>query len=36
MQPPEKKGALFIRMLIFEKKLVALISLNNYMPLENR
>ena len=39
MQPPEKintKGALFVRMLIFEKQLVVSISLNNYMPLENR
>ena len=38
MQPPEKintKGALFVRMLIFEKYLVS-ISLNKYMPLENR
>ena len=38
MQPLEKintKRALFIRMLIFEKYLVS-ISLNNYMPLENR
>ena len=39
MQPPEKintKGALFVRMLVFEKQLVVSISLNNYMPLENR
>ena len=40
MQPPEKintKGALFVRMLIFEKYLILVsISLNNYKPLENR
>ena len=39
MQPPEKsntKGALFVRMLIFEKYLIVSISLNKYMPLENR
>ena len=30
------KGALFVRMLAFDKELVVSISLNNYMPLENR
>ena len=30
------KGALFVRMLVIEKQFVILISLNNYMPLENR
>ena len=39
MQPAEKintKGALFVRMLIFEKYFIVSISLNKYMPLENR
>ena len=39
MQPPEKnntKWSLFVRMLAFEKEPVVLISLNKYMPLENR
>ena len=41
MQPPEKinsKGALFVRMLVFEKfnaSCVVSISLNNYRPLVN-
>ena len=30
------KGALFARVLVFGKQLVVSISLNNYMPLENR
>ena len=29
------KGALFVRMLVFEKQLFVSVSLNNYMPLEN-
>ena len=39
MQPPEKsntKWSLFVRMLLFEKEPVILISLSGYMPLENR
>ena len=39
MLPPEKintKGASFVRMPAFDKELVVSISLNNYIPLENR